>query len=135
MRCRTTRLHIERLESRETPSVSVVNPTTATFIDVDGDKVTITLSAGKLDATLFKTQATGVCDQLQRIDLSGGGFDRVNLSITADRRSCARRRSALWNDRRRQDHRRHRCAHNQFQDRQHRHQRVTAGHAQFRERR
>src|SRR5262249_8460616 len=82
---RRTRLHLESLESRDAPAVTIVNPTTATFTDVDGDKVTIRVSAGTLTPGLFTTKVTGVGDQLQGIDLRGGGFDRVNLTISAVR--------------------------------------------------
>jgi hypothetical protein len=61
----------------------IVNPTTATYTDIDGDKVTVKVSSGILTASLFTTAATGPGDQLQAIDLSGGGFDGVNLTISA----------------------------------------------------
>jgi len=76
-------LEVEPLESRLHPTVSIVNATTATFTDIDGDVVTIRVSAGTLNSNLFTTTAKGLGDQLQSINLSGGGFGGVNLSVTA----------------------------------------------------
>src|SRR5258708_15583922 len=73
---------LERLECREVPSVVIVNPTTATYTDVDGDHVTVKVSTGTLTAGLFTTLATGLGDQLQKIDLSGGGFDSASLTFS-----------------------------------------------------
>jgi hypothetical protein len=78
-----TALSVERLECREVPTVVIVNPTTATYTDVDGDNVTIKVSKGTLRAGLFTTLATGKGDQLQEIDFSGGGFDGASLTISA----------------------------------------------------
>jgi hypothetical protein len=72
----------ECLESRLAPAVALVNWVTATFTDVDGDKVTVNLSIGTLTAGLFTTGATGLGEQLQTIDLNGGGFDGANLTIS-----------------------------------------------------
>src|SRR5436309_9817748 len=75
-------LRIECLESRLTPSVTVVNATTAKFTDVDGDLVTIKVSSGTLTAGLFTTVAvTPGHDQLQKVDLSAGGFVGANLTF------------------------------------------------------
>jgi hypothetical protein len=74
--------HLDRLECREVPSVVIVNPTTATYTDVDGDHVTIKTSTGTLTASLFTTLATGKGDQFQKIDLSGGGFDGTSLTVS-----------------------------------------------------
>jgi hypothetical protein len=79
--CRST-LRFERLEGRDVPSVVIVNPTTATYTDVDGDHVTVKVSKGTLTAGLFTTLATGKGDQLQEINFSGGGFDGANLTIS-----------------------------------------------------
>jgi thioredoxin reductase len=79
-RCQTA-LRLEILESRDMPSVVIVNPTTATYTDVDGDHVTLKVSTGTLTTTLFTTLATGKGDQLQAIDLSGG-FDGASLTIS-----------------------------------------------------
>jgi hypothetical protein len=80
---RPTRLAIDVLESRTTPAVTIVNATTATFTDVDGDLATVKVSKGTLTAGLFTTVASGSGDQLQTIDLSGGGFDGASLTISA----------------------------------------------------
>jgi hypothetical protein len=79
---RPSRLAVEALESRTTPTVTIVNATTATFTDVDGDLATVRVSKGTLTAGLFTTVASGSGDQLQTIDLSGGGFDGASLAIT-----------------------------------------------------
>jgi hypothetical protein len=74
--------HLERLEGRDVPAVVIVNPTTATYTDVDGDHVTIKVSIGTLTANLFTTLATGKGDQLQEIDFSEGGFDGTSLTVS-----------------------------------------------------
>jgi hypothetical protein len=73
---------LECLESRLAPAVALVNSTTATFTDADGDKATIKVSIGTLTAGLFTTGAMGLGEQLQTIDLSAGGFDGANLTIS-----------------------------------------------------
>jgi hypothetical protein len=78
-------LALEPLEARRTPAVTIVNATTATFTDIDGDRATVKVSGGTLTAGLFTTAAKGLGDQLQTIDLSGGGFDRAGLTVTAAR--------------------------------------------------
>jgi hypothetical protein len=57
----------------------------ATYTDVDGDKVTVAVSIGTLTAALFTTGAIGVGEQLRKIDLSGGGFDGANLTVSASK--------------------------------------------------
>jgi len=76
-------LRLQPLESRLAPAVTIVNPTTATFTDVDGDKAIVKVSAGTLTPGLFTTAATGLGEQLQTINFGGGGFDGVNLTIMA----------------------------------------------------
>lgn len=84
MRRRRTRLlALELLDRRQALSVTIVNPTTATFIDIDGDLATVKVSAGTLTAGLFTTAAKGLGDQLQEINLGGGGFDGTSLTVTA----------------------------------------------------
>ncbi|MGB8167046.1 MAG: hypothetical protein WCF18_06110, partial [Chthoniobacteraceae bacterium] len=73
---------LEPLESRIAPAVLVVSPSTATYTDVDGDTVTIKVSSGDLNTAAFTTAAIGLGDQLQKINLSGGGFDGANLTLT-----------------------------------------------------
>jgi len=75
-------LTIERLESRIAPAVTIVNPHTATYVDVDGDHVTIHVSTGTLTSADFTTTPSGLGDQLEAIDLSSGGFDGANLTVT-----------------------------------------------------
>ncbi len=79
---KTRHLQIDCLESRIAPAVSIVNALTATYTDVDGDHVTIKFSSGTLTAGLFATVTAGLGDQLQSIDLSGGGFDNANITFT-----------------------------------------------------
>src|SRR5437870_9645985 len=76
---------IERLEPRTLLSVMIVNPKTATYTDADGDKVTVSVSLGTLMSGNFTTAASGLGDQLQTIDLSAGGFDGANLTISVVR--------------------------------------------------
>jgi hypothetical protein len=75
-------MNIELLESRIAPAVLVINPSTATYTDVDGDLVTIKVSTGDLNGAGFSSVNAGVGEQLRQIDLSGGGFDGANLTIT-----------------------------------------------------
>jgi hypothetical protein len=75
---------IEPLESRIAPAV-LINPANAklaTYTDIDGDKVTIKISAGAFNNSIFTTVAKGLGDQLHLIDLSDGGFDGANLIIS-----------------------------------------------------
>jgi hypothetical protein len=67
------RLRLQPLESRTVPA-SVFH-----YTDVDGDKVTITSSAGDLSVAGVVTVSAG---QLQLLDLSGGGFDGANISFS-----------------------------------------------------
>jgi hypothetical protein len=76
-------LALESLESRLAPAVTIVNATTATFTDIDGDLATVKVSAGTLTAGLFTTAAKGLGDQLQTINFSAGGFEAANLTISA----------------------------------------------------
>lgn len=80
-------LSIEGLESRLTPAITIINGTTATFTDVDGDSATVKVSTGILSAGLFTSVAAGSGNQLQEINLSAGGFDGANLVIT-DKKSA-----------------------------------------------
>ena len=73
---------LECLEGRDVPAVAIVNPTTATYTDVDGDHVAIKVSKGTLTAGLFTTLATGKGDQLQVIDFSAGGFDGASIAFS-----------------------------------------------------
>src|SRR6266436_5712377 len=78
---------LEPLEDRIAPAMAtllMVNPTTFTYHDVDGDLVTVKVSAGTLTAGLFTGIADpgGHGDQLQTLNLSGGGFDHANVTFT-----------------------------------------------------
>jgi hypothetical protein len=77
-------LRFEPLESRLAPAALVAaGGHSATYTDVDGDKVTIAVSTGTLAAGLFTTLAvTPGHEQLQKIDLSGGGFDNANITFS-----------------------------------------------------
>lgn len=64
------------------PSVKLVNAKTATFIDADGDRVTIKVSKGTLTADNFLLgAAVGGRGSLTGITLSGTEFDDANLTI------------------------------------------------------
>ena len=75
------------------PSGEFIDPTfsadhkTATWTDVDGDLVTLTVSKGALDATNFKLLAKSTDDhraQLLRLSL-GSAFEGADVSLTAKR--------------------------------------------------
>src|SRR5688572_13532729 len=77
---------IEILESRIAPamaSLQIINPRTATYTDADGDRVTVKVSVGTLTEALFVGNPKGLGDQLEILNLSGGGFDGANLTIKA----------------------------------------------------
>jgi hypothetical protein len=80
---RSARLNVQCLEDRTVPAVTIVNPTTASFVDVDGDAVTVRVSKGAFADDMFVTVPMGAGEQLQTIHLGGGGFDRANLWIDA----------------------------------------------------
>ncbi len=74
---------IEQLEARIAPAVLVATGGhSATYTDVDGDIVKIVVSSGTLTEGLFTTDASGVGEQLQRVNLSAGGFDDANITFT-----------------------------------------------------
>jgi hypothetical protein len=77
-----TTSRIEPLESRIAPAVTIVGPHVATYDDVDGDHVTITVSTGTLTTGLFITKPAGLGQQLETIDFSAGGFDATNLTVS-----------------------------------------------------
>lgn len=65
------------------PSVQILNDKTATYVDEDGDRVTIKLSKGTLDPLDFRLAPVGVGGQLHLIDLSGEtASDKANLTVT-----------------------------------------------------
>lgn len=82
---------IEILEARIAPAVIIAaNGKSATFTDVDGDKVTITISKGDLNDATFDTQATGMGDQLQTLGLNGlSQFTGANITFKAVRTAGA----------------------------------------------
>lgn len=68
------------------PTATLVNDQTVTFTDVDGDLVTVKVSAGTLDLlTNFVFAAHGVGQQLQRLVLTDAEFSGANITITAQR--------------------------------------------------
>ena len=73
---------IEVLEARIAPAVIIGPPNTASYFDVDGDQVKIVVSAGTLTLPLFTTVLSGSGDQLQKINLSGGGFAGANITFS-----------------------------------------------------
>jgi hypothetical protein len=78
---RSARLSFEPLESRYVPAVTIVNPHTATYTDVDGDFVTIKVSSSTLSAADFATVPVGIGDQLQLIHVTNG-VDGANLTVS-----------------------------------------------------
>src|SRR5215213_3127288 len=84
---RTSRLRLEPLEGRLAPAV-LVNPTTVTYRDVDGDRVTVKVTVGTLDATnfLFNTPfADPGPQQLQSLILNAAEFQGAAVSVSAVR--------------------------------------------------
>lgn len=75
-------LTLVALESRVNPTVTIVTPTLAKYTDIDGDTAFVKVSSGVLTTGLFTTVATGLGEQLQAIDFSGGGFDNANLTVS-----------------------------------------------------
>jgi hypothetical protein len=79
-------LELETLERRTLLSMVIANGgRIATYTDVDGDRVAVTVSLGTLTADLFTTAAAGAGEQLQTIFLAGGGFVGTNLTVTVTR--------------------------------------------------
>jgi hypothetical protein len=74
-------LCLQALESRLAPAVTILGPTSARFTDVDGDTVTVKTTGGVFTAAQFTTVPGGAGEQLQRLDLSGGGFELANLTF------------------------------------------------------
>ena len=84
---KTIATSIEPLESRIAPAgmaTLAVSPDghTATYTDVDGDHVALKVSAGTLTPGLFTGTTSAGHDQLQLLDLSGGGFDKASLTFS-----------------------------------------------------
>ena len=84
---------IEPLEARIAPAaLATLNLSldghTATYTDVDGDRVTIKVrgfpvGGGVLTTALFSGVGTSPGhEQLQMLDLSGGGFNKANLTFS-----------------------------------------------------
>jgi hypothetical protein len=70
---------IEHLEQRIAPAGVVYN-----YVDVDGDAVTVKISKGSLADVVFTKSASGIGDQLMRIDLgSNPVFKGADITITA----------------------------------------------------
>jgi len=86
---RSIRPTIETLESRIAPAgVISYSPDlkTATWNDVDGDKVTLKVSKGQLDDTLFETDQTQPYGLLvTKLDLTDATFAGVNVALSAVR--------------------------------------------------
>jgi hypothetical protein len=86
----SVRLAVEPLEPRRAPAV-LVNPTTVTYTDVDGDTVTVRTTKGTFDVAsnfLFVDTDPGpaVREQLQQIKV-GADFDGATLTVIATRSS------------------------------------------------
>lgn len=83
-------MKIEPLELRIAPAAIFINATTATYLDVDGDQVTVKFSKPILTpanaASVLITATAGMGEQLRTIDLTIAGLPSpagTNLSITA----------------------------------------------------
>ncbi len=77
-------MNIEPLEARIAPAViiSPIDPKIASYTDIDGDKVTIKVSTGAFNNSVFTTMTKPLGDQLLLINLSAGGFDDAHLTIS-----------------------------------------------------
>jgi hypothetical protein len=85
-RARLNHRLLESLEPRLLLSVTIApNAHSATYSDVDGDHVTLTLSKGALLPANFTTAPSGAGELLQLLDLSAGGFDNANLTVSVHR--------------------------------------------------
>src|SRR6185369_11110976 len=73
--------HLERRTLLASTLAVAANGKSATYMDVDGDKVTVAVSAGTLTPGNFSTTTSGVGDLLKVLDLSGGGFDGANITV------------------------------------------------------
>jgi hypothetical protein len=74
---------IEFLETRIAPALIIApNGRSATYDDVDGDLVTIKVSAGDLNTAMFTAITPNAHLQMTEINLSGGGFDGADLTFT-----------------------------------------------------
>jgi hypothetical protein len=72
-------MRIEPLEARIAPALVIAtNGRTATYDDIDGDQVTLKVSKGDLNMAVFSF----LDDQLDVLNLSGGGFDGANVTFT-----------------------------------------------------
>lgn len=86
---------LEVLEARIAPAALATlhistDQHTATYTDVDGDHITLKVThfavgGGLLSAGLFSGVAGAHGDQLQLLDLSGGGFDKASLTFSVVR--------------------------------------------------
>ncbi len=69
-------------------SVTVAtNGRSATYPDLDGDTVTVTVNRGTLLASYFDMRAEGTAQVLETLDLRDPGFSGANVTITAKRGS------------------------------------------------
>ncbi len=88
-RKRSTASSIETLESRIAPAGLISyspDHKTATWNDVDGDKVTLKISKGQLDDTLFTTDQTPAFGLLvTKLDLTDATFAGTNVALSAVR--------------------------------------------------
>ena len=88
-RHRSTAPSIETLESRIAPAALIAFSTdhkTATWTDVDGDKVTLRISKGLLDDTLFTKDTSFTTGLLvKKLDLTGAAFAGTNVTLSAVR--------------------------------------------------
>jgi hypothetical protein len=80
-------LRLEQLERRDAPA-TLVNPTTVTYQDVDGDHVTVKVSKGTLDSTNLyfdNSFATASGQQLEFLFISNAEFQGAAVTVTAVR--------------------------------------------------
>lgn len=78
---------METLESRIVPSSLISFPTlkSATWTDVDGDIITMTVTKGSLDNLIFDTIESGSGLQVLGIDLTDSVFNGTSIDVTAKR--------------------------------------------------
>src|SRR4051812_23976856 len=81
-KARSKQSPLEALESRSLLSVTLVSPHIATFTDIDGDLVTVTVNKGVLTADLFTSATAGQGEQLQLLNLGYSIFGGTNVRIS-----------------------------------------------------
>lgn len=78
---------VEPLEARIAPA-TLVNPTTVTYIDEDGDTVVVKTTRGAFDLSDFTFRDIGGGEQLQLLELDPTDFKGAHISIKVTKRGA-----------------------------------------------